>query len=148
MKYNQFKMRPILVWMAFLLFTASSCGGDDSLTPEELRLQELTATWAVSSVMNDGSDVTDQFTGFILVVSTNQTYSTTNGGNPWPAQGTFSLLTDNLDAFLRDDNVQVNIASISETTLSLTFQMSSVRGTANGVNGITGSFTFNLTKTN
>lgn len=148
MKNNQIKLKAILVWMAFLLFAASSCGGDDSLSPEELRLQELTATWAVSSVLNDGSDVTDQFNGFILVVSTNQTYSTTNGGNPWPAQGTFTLLTDNLDVFLRDDNVQVNIAAISATTLTLTFQMSSVRGTANGVDGITGSFTFNLTKTN
>lgn len=148
MKNNQFKLKAMLVWMAFLLFTANGCGGDDSLSPEELRLQELTATWAVASVVNDGSDVTNQFTGFTLVVSTNETYSTTNGGNPWPAQGTFSLVTNNLDAFLRDDNVQINIASISETTLSLTFQMSSVRGTANGVDGITGSFTFNLTKTN
>lgn len=147
MKNNQTRLKALFVWVALVLFTASGCGGDDSLSPEELRLQELTATWSVSSVVNDGGDVTDQFTGFILVVSSNQTYSTTNGGNPWPAQGTFSLVTNNLDAFLRDDNVQVSIASISETTLSLTFQMSSVRGTANGVDGITGSFTFSLTKT-
>jgi hypothetical protein len=148
MKNNQFKIRAILVWMAFLIFTVSSCGGDDSLTPEELRLQELTATWAVSSVVNDGSDVTRQFAGFILTVSGTQTYSTVNGGNAWPAQGTFTLVTNNLDAFLRDDNVQVNIVDISDTALTLTFQINTVRGTVSGVNGITGSFTFNLTKTN
>lgn len=134
--------------MALVLFTASGCNGDDGPTPEELRLQELTATWSVASVINDGSDVTDQFTGFTLVASSDQTYRTTNGGNPWPSQGTFSLVTNNLNAFVRDDNVQINIASITETTLSLTFQMNTVRSTAFGVNGITGAFTFNLTKTN
>lgn len=148
MKTNSIKLKATLLWVTFALFTASGCKGDDGPTPEELRLQELTATWSVESVVNDGSDVTSQFTRFTLVASSNQTYRTTNGGNPWPAQGTFSLVPNNLNAFVRDDNVQVNIASITETTLSLTFQVSSIRSTVNGVNGITGSFTFNLTKTN
>ncbi len=148
MKSNSIKLKVTLLWLAFILFAASGCKGDDGPTPEELRLQELTATWSVESVVNDGSDVTNQFTGFTLIASSSQTYRTTNGGNPWPSQGTFSLVPNNLNAFIRDDNVQVNIASITETTLSLTFQMSAIRSTVHGVNGITGAFTFNLTKTN
>lgn len=148
MKNNQTKLKSILIWVALALFTASGCGGDDGPTPEQLRLNELTASWTLSSVINDGTDVSSQFGGFVLVVSGNQTYSTTNGGNAWPAQGTFQLLNDNLDAFLRDDNVQVNINAISEITLVLSFQITSVGGAANGVAGITGSFTFNLNKTN
>lgn len=148
MMSNPIKLKVTLLCMTLVLFAASGCKGDDGPTPEELRLRELTATWSVASVVNDGTDVTNQFTGFTLVASSDQTYSTTNGGNPWPSQGTFSLVPNNLNAFVRDDNVQVNIASITETTLSLTFQVSSIRSTVNGVNGITGSFTFNLTKTN
>ena len=126
---------------------ALACGGDDSPSPEALRQQELTATWSVASVINDGQDVSSQFTGFSLTITSEQTYSTVNGGNPWPAQGTFELVANNLDEFIRDDGVRVVITSIDETTLSLTFQITDVGGRAFGSNGITGTFTFNLNKT-
>lgn len=148
MENNQYRQRLLVAGLALFFILTSSCGGDDGPSPEEQRLRELTASWAVASVTNDGNDVTSQFSGFILTVSGSQTYSTINGGNPWPAQGTFTLVDNNLDAFLRDDNVQVNIVSIDQTNLALTFQITTVRGTAQGVNGITGSFTFNLNKTN
>ncbi|GAB5526055.1 MAG: hypothetical protein Roseis2KO_39270 [Roseivirga sp.] len=128
-----------------IIALACSCGGDDGPTPLEERLRDLTATWSVSSVSNDNTDVTSQFSGFNLTVSGDKTYSTTNGGNPWPASGTFDIASENLDLFRRDDNVDISIVNITETQLTLSFNMSSVRGTASG---ITGSFTFNLTKTN
>ncbi len=137
------KTRQLCLLMIIAL--ACSCGGDDGPTPLEERLRALTARWSVNSVSNDNTDVTSQFAGFTLTVSGDKTYSTTNGGNPWPASGTFDIASENLDLFMRDDNVEIRIVSITETELSLSFNMSSVRGTASG---ITGSFTFNLTKTN
>ncbi len=122
-----------------------SCGGDDGPSPLDQRLEELTATWSLNSVTNDNLDVTSQFTGFTLTVTGNQTYSTTNGGNAWPASGTFEVLQQNLDILRRDDNVEVNIVSITDTALVLSFNVNSVRGSAHG---ITGSFVFNLNKTN
>ncbi|OEK01276.1 hypothetical protein BFP97_07010 [Roseivirga sp. 4D4] len=121
---------------------------DDDPSPSEQRLIDLTATWNVSSVINDGTNVSDQFTGFSLTVSGDKTYATVNGGNPWPASGTFDLNPDDLDTFIRDDNVEVSIVEITATALSLSFQMSNVRSVRSGTSGITGSFTFNLTKTN
>jgi hypothetical protein len=144
--YSDFKIHLLALLLIGSLCT--SCGGDDGPTPLEERLRALTARWSVTSVSNDGTDVSSRFTGFTLTVSGDQRYTTTNGGNPWPAQGTFEVLTDNLDLFRRDDNVDISIVNITETNLTLSFNMSSVRGTASGVDGITGSFTFNLTKTN
>lgn len=133
-----------ILLLSQLLF---SCKKDDP-DPEEEKLKELSASWRVDSVINDGQDVTSVYTGFILSVEGTKTYSTVNGGNPWPAQGTFDFLNNNLDQIRRDDGVDITITRLTSTELGLTFNMSSVRGSANGTDGITGSFTFNLTKTN
>lgn len=124
-----------------------SCKKDDP-NPEEEKLKELAASWRVDSVINDGQDVTSQYTGFVLSVEGTKTYSTVNGGNPWPAQGTFDFVNGNLDQIRRDDAVNVTITNLTPTQLSLTFNITTVRGTANGTEGITGAFAFNLTKTN
>ena len=145
-----FPKRHLILYLAMCcLCTALACGGgDDGPSLEELRIQELTASWAVNTVINDNQNVTDQFSGFTLTVTSELTFSTTNGGNAWPAQGTFEFPTDDLDFILRDDNINMSIGSISETTLSLIFQINDVRGTASGTEGITGQFIFNLNKTN
>ncbi|GAB5526043.1 MAG: hypothetical protein Roseis2KO_39150 [Roseivirga sp.] len=141
--------RLVFYALSALIFclTLSSCKSDDS-NPEEEKLRELTASWRVDSVINDGQDVSSQYAGFTLTVEGTKTYSTVNGGNPWPAQGTFDFVNNNLDLIRRDDGVDVSIANLTATELSLTFNISTVRGTANGTEGITGAFTFNLTKTN
>ncbi|MCE7996802.1 MAG: hypothetical protein HEP71_32880 [Roseivirga sp.] len=124
-----------------------SCKKDDP-DPEEEKLKELAASWRIDSVTNDNQDVTSQYTGFVLSVEGTKTYSTVNGGNPWPVQGTFDFVNGNFDLIRRDDGVDITIANLTPTTLSLTFNITSVRGTANGAQGITGAFTFNLSKTN
>lgn len=133
--------------IVFLSQSLISCKKDDP-NPEEEKLKELTASWRVDSVINDGQDVTSQYTGFVLSVEGTKTYATVNGGNPWPAQGTFDFVNGNLDQIRRDDAVNVTIANLTPTALSLTFSIATVRGTANGAEGITGAFTFNLTKIN
>ena len=97
---------------------------------------------------NDDQVVTSLYTGFTLTITSQQTYNTTNSGNPWPAQGTFELVEGNPSVILRDDGVNINISSVDDTSLTLNFSLNEVRGTAAGTDGVTGSFTFFLTKTN
>ncbi|GAB5526038.1 MAG: hypothetical protein Roseis2KO_39100 [Roseivirga sp.] len=122
----------------------SGCKKDDP-DPQEEQIKALAGTWNLSSVTNDGSDVTTQYQQFTLTLTTEKTYSTTNGGNPWPASGTFDFPDDIVtDRVTRDDNVVVTISEVSATLLVLSFNVNSVgSGTAAG---ITGSFTFTLTK--
>ncbi|OEK01268.1 hypothetical protein BFP97_06970 [Roseivirga sp. 4D4] len=119
-------------------------GCKDDPNPQEERLKELTATWETTRVTNDAVDVTAQFSDFELTLSSERTFSTVNGGNPWPASGTFSFIDEtNLDVIRRSDGVEVRIVEISATTLSLSFSINSVRS---GIDGITGNFTFSLSK--
>lgn len=122
----------------------SGCKKDDP-DPQEEQIKALAGTWNLSRVTNDGSDVTTQYQQFTLTLTTDKTYSTTNGGNPWPARGSFDFMNETLiDQVIRDDNVVVVINEVSTNTLILSFNISRVRaGTAAG---ITGSFTFTLTK--
>ena len=146
MKKNLLETALILCSLAWVLVLLPNCGGSDP-NPQEERLNELTATWSVNSVVNDGSDVTNQYTGFSLTITGNKTYSTLNGGNPWPANGTFDFVNETTtDRVLRDDGVTLQIRSITASSLELVFSVTSVRGQSAGAEGITGDFTFNLQK--
>ena len=142
--------KPLFLLTAAIMLCAffGSCGGDDGPSPEEAQLQSLTATWQLGSVDNDNQDVSDQFTGFSLTVNADKTFSTTQGGNPWPAQGTFDFVNGNVALLQRDDGVNIQVSNLTDDRLVLTFTMSSVRGSAHGAEGITGNFIFDLTKTN
>ncbi len=123
---------------------ASGCKKDDP-DPQEEQIKALAGTWNLSSVINDGTDVSTQYQQFTLTLTTDKTYSTTNGGNPWPASGTFdfpnAIVTDRVT---RDDNVDITIAEVTTSLLVLSFNINSV-GSGSAA-GITGSFTFTLTK--
>ena len=144
---------PKKLWVFYLVMVGISltlaCGDDDSSGPTllEERLEALAGNWVLGTVNNDGQDVTGQFSGFTLTLTSSESFTTTNGGNAWPASGTFQLSSTNLNELTRDDGVRVTITTINETNLSLTFQITEVGGTAAGSNGITGTFIFNLNKT-
>jgi hypothetical protein len=134
----------IMAFCACIIISLTlGCKKDDP-DPQEEQVKALAGTWTVSSVSNDGADVTQQYQQFTLTLNLDRTYSTTNGGNPWPANGTFDFPDEIItDRVIRDDNVAVNINEVNATSLILSFNISSVGG---GAAGITGSFTFSLTK--
>lgn len=129
-----------MILMALLFI--SSCKDDDPIDPKAQKLNQLNASWAMQSVSNDGNDVSSQFTGFTLSID-GTNYNTQNGGNPWPASGTYELSGDNLDLILRNDGVEMTIDELTTDKLVLSFSYSAVNGR---VNGITGGFTFSMTK--
>lgn len=122
----------------------SGCSKDDGLSPDQQRIKDLTTTWTLGSVTNDNVDVTDQFTGFMLVIN-DTNYTTKNGGNAWSASGSYSFVENNIDHLMRDDNVQITIDSFSSSEITLSFTINQVN-TGGRINGITGNFTFSLIK--
>ena len=143
----QYKTTLFLLVALCMTAMATGCGGDDP-SLEELTLNDLSATWQVNNVENDDLDVSDQFNGFMLTVNRDGTFSTTNGSNPWPAQGTYEFSDETIRHIRRDDGVNITIQTLTPTRLTLSFSMTDVRGEANNTDGITGAFIFDLTKTN
>ncbi len=116
---------------------------DDDIDPLQTRLAELTGTWQLGSVLNDANDVSDQFQGFMLTLNADKTFFTTNGGNAWPATGSFDFVDDNINQILRSDDIAITIADVTTNSLQLTFMQNAITGRTQG---ITGSFSFSLIK--
>ncbi|GAB5522951.1 MAG: hypothetical protein Roseis2KO_08230 [Roseivirga sp.] len=112
--------------------------------PQAQRLNELLGTWTVSQVENDNTDVTGLYAGFELTINQNKTFQTVNGGNPWPATGTFDFLNaDSIDQILRNDDTIISLSNITASTLTLQFSSNNTGGRAAGITGV---FTFTLIK--
>ena len=134
----------LLVVLTGTMTWLTSCkNDDDGVDPRTQQINDLTATWQMSAVTNDNNDVTDQFTGFTLTVD-GLNYRTQNGGNPWPASGTYDFKGDDLNILIRNDGAEITIDELTATSLVLSFNFSSVTG--GRTSGVTGDFTFSLTK--
>lgn len=121
----------------------SSCKKDDAPSPVTVQLQKLSTTWKVSSVINDNQDVTSQYAGFLLIID-ELNYTAQNGGNPWPASGTYTFQEGDLNTLQRSDGTEVTIDEITDKSLILSFNYNALSG--GRLNGITGNFTFSFTK--
>tara|TARA_B110000503_G_scaffold4105_1_gene5437 strand:- start:617 stop:1021 length:405 start_codon:yes stop_codon:yes gene_type:complete len=129
-----------------------SCGddGDDPVTDdpvtepteEENQLESLSASaWTMSSIILDGADVTSNFSGLVLTIKSDKTYSTNGEYDPvWPSSGTFTFGSD-LNTLTRDDGVSMTV-SVSETSLSITFTYADAGGR---IDALPGDYVFSFT---
>ena len=140
----------------FVFFTFSlaalmliNCGDDDSAddlvtqpTEEENQLESLSAsTWAMSSVTLDAADATLNFSGLVLTLKADKTYSTNGSYDPvWPKSGTFTFGSD-LNTLTRDDGVSMTV-SVNETSLTVTFTYADSGGR---IDAIPGDYVFSFT---
>jgi hypothetical protein len=131
-----------LVLAVLLIVSLTSCKKDDP-NPVDQQINQLKGTWKLGSISNDNQDVTAQFTGFTLTF-TDKNYATTNGGNPWPVNGTYDFKSTDLKSLLRSDNTVVTIDQLTTTALVLSFNYTNL--TNGRVSGVTGNFTFSLIK--
>jgi hypothetical protein len=135
-----FRMATISV-LSLLLFTMG-CKKDVELTPAEIKLEQLAAkTWTIKSVIVDGNDLTSLFTGMTLSVSENK-YTTTKGGVVWPTSGSWTFTNEEATSFKRDDNVEVQIVDVTETSLTLKLTWSKGTFGMGRTNSISGAHTF------
>ena len=128
-----------------------SCGDDDDAsvaddpveqTEEEKQLESLSASaWTMSSITLDGADVTTNFSGLVLTIKSDKTYSTNGSYDPvWPSSGSFTFGSD-LNTLTRDDGVSMTIA-VSETSLTVTFTYADSGGR---IDALPGDYVFNFT---
>ena len=128
-----------------------SCGDDDDAsvaddpteqTEEEKQLESLSASaWTMSSITLDGADVTTNFSGLVLTIKSDKTYSTNGSYDPvWPSSGSFTFGSD-INTLTRDDGVSMTI-SVSETSLTITLTYADSGGR---IDALPGDYVFSFT---
>lgn len=131
--------------LAILAFgvVLSSCKKDEPKpkTDEELQLEKLAGTWALpspspsNSVTVAGNDVTADWATF-QVTFTDGSYSTSSSAAPevWPASGTWTFATGDVNTLQRNDGVDISI-NVTETSLTMSFTYTAPGGRIDGVEG-------------
>jgi hypothetical protein len=126
----------------------------DPLTPEEEQLALLTGTWKLGSgtVTLDGDDRTSDWAGFEVTFTDSKGYSTIASfdDNVWPPAGTWDFqgtTGSGLNVLVRSDGINMNISSISASSLTLNFDYLITRVNKNGrVESIEGNWIFSMSK--
>jgi len=122
------------------------CKGSDDPTPKEITTQQLIApTWKLTSVLVDGVDKTSLFTNMTLKFTTTN-YTATNGGVVWPASGTWTFTDDTAKKIKRNDNLEVTITELTETSLKLSLTWATGTIGSGRVSSVAGNHVFNFAK--
>ena len=131
------------------VITFSHCGGGDDPEPDEPsaaeeQLNKLSGSWDLVSVSQDGTEVTDDYTGFTLTMggslnsaedNVNGTYSSTNGGQVFPASGSWAFAPANITSqLILDNDLTVNY-SFSGNNLVLVYTFTAPGGRVQVLNG-------------
>ena len=134
----------IAVYILFSMLIFSGCK-DPAPSPIEERTTLLVnggSPWALGSVVKDGFDVTDQFTGFTITFDAT-TYATTNSLNTaWAPSGSWTFKGSNPDIMIREDGIEVNIAA---TANQIVLSFISAGPIGGRVDGVSGEYVFTLT---
>lgn len=133
-----------------------SCGGDGGENEPSISFDEkLNGTWTLTSVTVDGSDVTSDFTGFQISLSSSGpdsgggNYTITNGNSVLFSDGSYSLNgTTNMNLNGGDgSNTNATISlSADEATLTLSFYNPNTTFGGGRVDGAAGDYVFVLSK--
>jgi hypothetical protein len=119
----------------------------DSAQPETERVKALLKSnaWKIQSVQVDNVDKTSLYAGFTLSF-TDANYSTTKGGGLWPATGTWAFVDDTGKKIKRNDNLEITLVEVTETSLKLSFNWSKTTLGPGRVSSVAGNHIFNMVK--
>ena len=147
MKFN----RSLILYMAALVCLLMVSGCDDDAgepSAEEKYLDRLSSTWVLEEVTVDDTDVSFAFPGLELTVNAKKTFAVKNPVNPiWPASGTFTLQPVSASQpylIKRSDGIDVTVASLSDTNMTLQFPYTGNDG--GRVSSVGGIYEFYFTK--
>jgi hypothetical protein len=162
MNMNLKFIKIVMVLAAAVLIQA--CGGDSPTptppkTPEQLATEALTGTgtltWALAganSVTRDGTNVTDLYTDFELILNSGstKTYTSRNNNDLFDTSGNWSFAGTNFDKLTLTGTKPAAGREISFTrtgdNLRLTFTIPAPGARISGVFAVAGSYVFNLNK--
>jgi hypothetical protein len=137
----------LLLGVAALLATLSSCKGDDPSVTEAQKITNLLtgSPWKIQSVTVDNV-AHDELYPNLSVTFTSTGFTATNGLLVWPTTGTWTFTDKTATTFSRNDGVEVTINEISDTrlVLSLTWTKTTLGG--GRANSLSGKNVFTLTK--
>ncbi|MFC3415508.1 hypothetical protein [Algoriphagus hitonicola] len=160
MKVSLFK----LSLLAFILVGSFACGGDPTPPPpqqteEEIAIEALTGsgsqTWEISnggSVTRGGTDVTDLYEGFEIILNSgsSQTYTTRNNNDLFDNSGNWSFAGTNFDKFSLTGTRPAAGREISFTVngddLRLEFSIPAPEARMGESFAVAGDYVFNLGK--
>lgn len=137
-----------------LIITVCLVGCGEGSEPDPTTTDLIQGTWTISNATRDGNDITSEFAGFSITFN-NNSYTVTNGGGLWPSTGNWNpngspdftsfTVSGNLST---DDHLsfQCEILNISESELSVAFQVQETYLTTGRVEAQEGSYQFDLTK--
>jgi hypothetical protein len=110
----------LIVLLASTLTGLSSCDDTPPKTAQELVTEQLTAgPWRLETVTIEGEDGAQLFQNFGLTFT--ETGYTSTGTTPvWKRAGTWTFLNEEATRINRDNEVDIDIVSIDDTTLKLT----------------------------
>jgi hypothetical protein len=139
----------VICLLALTTLTFQGCGkkgGDPAPTEIEKATKQLNSgTWKVQSVKIDDVDHTVLFTGFTLQF-TPTTFTTTNGGEVWPASGNWTFTDASAKKITRSDDVEVTLDAISESQLVLSLKWESTSFGSGRSTSLSGVHKFTFTK--
>jgi hypothetical protein len=122
------------------------CGGDSSPSASEVTTKQLTSSgWKISTVQVDGTDQTALFTNMTLSFTATN-YATTKGGAVWPASGTWMFTDGTAKKIKRNDNLEVTIVEITDTSLKLSLSWAAGTFGSGRVSSIAGNHVFSFVK--
>lgn len=143
-KYISILAASIAVAVSCLILVSCSDSSNESAADKNKKL--LTGgTWHIANVTADDVDKTGLFTGFTLTFSP-ATFSSKNGGPLWPASDTWSFTSKEAMAFVRGDDVEIDIISLTESKLKLTFHWNETTLMEGRVNSVMGEYIFEFNR--
>jgi hypothetical protein len=144
--FQQVRRAIILVFVAASLVQLTRCKEKDpEPSEEEIVKEKLTSgTWTLQSVTVDNVDQTAVYQG-LTINFTETTYTTTKGGQVWPASGTWSFIDDTAIAIKRDDGTEVKVEA-TDTSLKLTLTWSKTTLAPGRIESVKGLHVFTFKK--
>ncbi len=142
-----------LVFISLVVFISCNKGGggDDGPTPQEEQVAKLVGTWVLATDgAKLGTTVRPEWEGLTVVISGNVDGGTiavdgipqdTGASDVWPSSTTWTF-GGSISELDRVDGISMNIQSVTDTQLIVTFTVS----TSDRVTGFDGSWTFTFTK--
>jgi hypothetical protein len=140
-----FALHVLVITAVGLLLTIAGCKNDDELTAQARITSILTSAeaWQNPEVTVDGIDYSDLYKDFSIKF-TNSTYSTIKGSPVWAASGTWVFLNEEATFMKMDDFREVEINSITNDFLELSFQWDENTFELGRINSVKGKQKFKL----
>lgn len=125
-----------------------SCGGKETPEPEVDRIKRLLNTggaWTLQTATVDGVDKLSLYAGLSILFG-EETFTTTNGGEQWPASGTWSFTDATAKVIERNDGLLITLTEVAEKRVVIAFTWSDTTFEEGRSQSLSGNHIFTLTR--